>query len=375
MAGGASNGNGRRRSGGASRRTTSATVATALDVLDAEAAAEEAGLRYVTDAEPGISRRRSGTGFSYRGSDGSLVSPRTRRRVESLAIPPAWTDVWICTRPNGHLQATGRDARGRKQYRYHPRWRTVRDEAKFEQLAAFGNGLADLRAAVDADLDGPCGPEQVVAAVVRLLDDTLVRVGNEQYAEANDSYGLTTLRPEHLEDAGRAGFSLRFVGKSGVEHDVTVRDPKLARLVRRCRELDGQVLFSYRDTDGELRSVSSSDVNEYLHRHVGPEITAKDFRTWGASSLATRELGPVDPPGTERDTEAVVLAAIDAVAEQLGNTRAVCRQSYIHPTVIDAFREGALHEVWSASRRAGRLDRADRSLLELLATDGRGAAS
>ena len=334
---------------------------------DAEAVAEEAGLRYVTDAEPGIRRRRNGRGFSYRDVDGRPVSKATRARIEALVIPPAWNDVWICARANGHLQATGRDARGRKQYRYHDTWREVRDADKFSRLAEFGEALGALREQVDADLGTPgTGRDQVLAAVVRLLDDTLIRVGNEEYAVTNDSYGLTTLRPEHLDEVHRSAFSLRFVGKSGVEHDVTVRDPKLARLVRRCNDLDGQMLFSYRNGDGALLSVSSSDVNEYLHRHVGPSTTAKDFRTWGASALTTHTLAPLDPPATDAEAEAHVIEAIDTAAEQLRNTRAVCRQSYVHPLVLDAYRDGSLHESWQHSRRAGRLDRSDRTLLRVL---------
>jgi len=343
------------------------TAITTTPQDDAEAVAEEAGLRYVSDAEPGIRRRRNGRGFSYRDVDGTPVSQTVRARIEALAIPPAWNDVWICARANGHLQATGRDARGRKQYRYHDTWREVRDADKFSRLAEFGEALGALRGQVDADLATPgAGREQVLAAVVRLLDDTLIRVGNEEYAVTNDSYGLTTLRPEHLDEVHRSAFSLRFVGKSGVEHDVTVRDPKLARLVRRCNDLDGQMLFSYRAEDGALLSVSSSDVNDYLRRHVGAHTTAKDFRTWGASALTTETLAPLDPPSTDAEAEAHVIEAIDTAAEQLRNTRAVCRQSYVHPLVLDAYRDGSLHESWQHSRRTGRLDRADRTLLRVL---------
>ncbi len=336
-------------------------------VAEAEAVAEEAGLRYVSDAEPGIRRRRSGRGFSYRGVDGKAVSAAVRRRIEALAIPPAWTDVWICDRATGHLQATGRDARGRKQYRYHDRWREVRDADKFSHLREFGDALPALRAQVESDLAvRGLGREQVLAAVVQMLDDTMIRVGNEEYAVTNESYGLTTLRPVHVDEIGRQAFSLRFVGKSGVEHEVTVRDARLARIVRRCQDLEGQVLFSYRADDGGLLSVSSSDVNEYLHRHVGPRTTAKDFRTWGASALVVGVLGPLDPPATDPEGERRILEAIDVAAEQLRNTRAVCRQSYVHPAALDAFRDGTLHEHWVASRSSRRLDRADRTLLKTL---------
>jgi DNA topoisomerase I len=337
---------------------------------DAETVAEEAGLRYVTDAEPGIRRRRSGRGFSYRDVDGSTVSKADRARIDALVIPPAWSDVWICTQAKGHLQATGRDARGRKQYRYHDTWREVRDADKFSRLLDFGEALGSLRDQLNADLEAPAASRnQVLAAVVRMLDDTLIRVGNEEYAVSNDSYGPTTLRPEHVAEVSGRAFSLSFVGKSGVEHEVTVRDPKLSRLVRRCQELDGQVLFSYRDETGEILSVSSNDVNDYLHGHVGANTTAKDFRTWGASALTTGALAPLGPPETEADGESHILEAIDYAAHRLRNTRAVCRQSYIHPTVLDAYRNGTLHTSWQHSRAAGRLDRADRTLLRVLRTE------
>jgi len=335
---------------------------------DAEAVAQEAGLRYVSDAEPGIRRRRSGRGFSYRDVNGQPASKAARARIAALAIPPAWKDVWICGRSNGHLQATGRDARGRKQYRYYDHWREVRDADKFSRLQDFGEALGALRERVDADLERPgAARDQVIAAVVRMLDDTLIRVGNEEYAVTNNSYGLTTLRPDHVEEVGRKEFSLRFVGKSGVEHEVTVRDPALTRLVRRCQDLDGQVLFSYRDADGALASVSSSDVNDYLHRYVGTNTTARDFRTWAAGALVTGELAPREGPADERDGDARILEAIDLAAERLRNTRAVCRQSYVHPIVLDAYRDGSLHEIWQQTRAAGRLDRADRTLLRVLA--------
>jgi DNA topoisomerase I len=338
---------------------------------DAEAVAEEAGLRYVTDAEPGIRRRRSGRGFSYRNVDGAAITRSVRARIDALVIPPAWKDVWICPQANGHLQATGRDARGRKQYRYHDTWRAVRDADKFSRLLDFGEALGALRDQVDADLRAPSSSrDQVLAAVVRMLDDTLIRVGNEEYAVTNESFGLTTLRPDHVSDVGRGAFSLSFVGKSGVEHEVTVHDPKLTRLVRRCQDLDGQVLFSYRDEVGDVLSVSSNDVNDYLHRHVGDLTTAKDFRTWGASALTTGTLAPLDPPDNDSDAEGHILEAIDESAERLRNTRAVCRQSYVHPAVVDAYRDGSLHESWQHSRSGAQLDRADRTLLRVLRAGG-----
>lgn len=337
---------------------------------DGAAVAEEAGLRYVVDAEPGIRRRRHGRGFSYRDAQGRPVSARDRARIDSLAIPPAWTDVWISPHPLGHLQATGRDARGRKQYRYHDTWREVRDADKFSRLLTFGEALGSLRSRLEHDLGSGRGRDQVLAAVVRLLDQTLIRVGNEEYAATNETFGLTTLRPDHVEAVGSRSFSMCFVGKSGVEHDVSVQDPKLARLVRRCHELDGQALFSYRSSDGTIEAVSSSDVNVYLHDIVGPEITAKVFRTWGASAIVAEELATGDLPSTDRELERRIVGAIDLAAEQLRNTRAVCRQSYVHPVVLDAFREGGLHEAWLHSRSGGQLNRADRTVLRLLREAG-----
>jgi DNA topoisomerase-1 len=334
---------------------------------DGKAVAEEAGLRYVSDATPGFRRQRSGKGFRYRDLDGKAVPKAVKERIDKLAIPPAWTDVWICPHANGHLQATGRDVRGRKQYRYHDTWRKVRDADKFSSLLHFGEALGELRASIDADLAKPgTGREQVLAAVVRLLDDTLIRVGNEEYAITNESFGLTTLRPEHVEEIGRRQFSLCFVGKSGVEHEATVEDPKLARLVRRCHELDGKDLFSYRCEDGSIASVSSSDVNQYLHDHVGPHTTAKQFRTWGASALVTRVLAERDVPSGDAEADGHIIEAIDEAAEQLRNTRAVCRQSYVHPVILDAYRDGELLDTWKQTRSAGRLDRADRTLLHVL---------
>jgi len=334
---------------------------------DGAVVAEEAGLRYVSDASPGIRRQRRGKGFGYRDVNGKAVSKAVRERIDALVIPPAWTDVWICPHANGHLQATGRDVRGRKQYRYHDTWRAVRDADKFSSLLRFGEALGELRATIDADLAAPgAGRAQVLAAVVRLLDDTLIRVGNEEYAVTNESFGLTTLRPEHVAELGRREFSLCFVGKSGVEHEATVEDPKLARLVRRCHELDGKGLFSYRAEDGSLASVSSTDVNEHLHDHVGPHTTAKQFRTWGASALVTRELAEQDLPGADAEADAHIIEAIDAAAAQLRNTRAVCRQSYVHPVILDAYRDGDLRNTWKHTRSSGHLDRADRTLLSLL---------
>jgi DNA topoisomerase I len=336
-------------------------------VIDPETAAEAAGLRYVTDAEPGIGRRRRGRGFSYHRADGTTVrDQRVVDRITALAVPPAWTDVWICADPAGHLQATGRDAKGRKQYRYHPRWRAVRDENKFARLLLFGESLPALRERVDAVLRHPGLPrEKVLAVVVRLLDETLIRVGNREYAEDNDSYGLTTITTEHV-DVGWTQVTFDFVGKGGVAHEITVSDPRLARIIRLCHELGGQVLFGYHDDEGATVDLTSAHVNQYLREVVGSVVSAKDFRTWGGTVTVTEHLGGFDPPASDRQADQAILDAVDVAAEQLRNTRAVCRSSYIHPAVLDAYRDGSLADHWKRSRSAGRLSRAERAALAVL---------
>jgi DNA topoisomerase-1 len=300
------------------------------------------GLRHSTDRRPGITRRRSGRGFSYRDADGNVVRDReTLARIRSLAIPPAWTDVWICPYPNGHLQATGRDAKGRKQYRYHPRFRRRRDAAKFERLVAFANALPAIRSRVDEDLARPGLPkEKVLAAVVRLLELTLIRVGNEEYARLNRSFGLTTLRDRHADVEG-SSIRFRFRGKSGRQHEVGLRDRRLAAIVRKCRDLPGQELFQYVARDGEPIDVGSDDVNDYL-RSIAPDVTAKDFRTWAGTVLAFRALRALDRPATDGQAKKNVVAAIRETAELLGNTPAVCRQAYVHPVVVDAYLDDRL---------------------------------
>jgi DNA topoisomerase I len=299
-------------------------------------------LRHSTDERPGISRRRSGKGFAYRDPDGRPVRDReTLDRIRSLAIPPAWTDVWICPFSNGHLQATGRDARGRKQYRYHPRYRRRRDAAKFEKLLAFAAALPAIRRQVDADLARPAlSREKVLAAVVRLLELTLIRVGNDEYARLNRSFGLTTLRDRHAKVRG-SSVRFRFRGKSGREHEVGLRDPRLAAVVRRCRDLPGQELFQYLDEDGYPVDVRSDDVNDYL-RQIAPDVTAKDFRTWAGTVLAYRALRALEQPATEGEARRNVVEAIRETAEHLGNTPAVCRSAYVHPVVVDAYLDGRL---------------------------------
>ena len=336
---------------------------------DAQLSAAEAGLRYVSDSEPGIRRTRRGRGFSYtRASGSATVGASTRARIDALVIPPAWTDVWICSDELGHLQATGRDARGRKQYRYHPRWRAVRDEAKFLQLSAFGNSLAQVRSVVAEDL-GRSGlpPRKVIALVIALLDRTLIRVGNEEYRRDNGTFGLTTLEEDQVSfDAGEMTFC--FVGKGGAEHEIDLRDRRLIRAVRACHELGGRELFTYKGTDGSPVRIDSADCNEYLADVVGPLTTVKYFRTWGASVTALEQLAQVEGDLTESD----VVAAVDVAAERLGNTRAVCRRAYVHPLLTDDLDESSLREAWSGARRTEQLSRGERALVRLL--DAAGAA-
>ena len=306
-------------------------------------AAKAAGLDYVTDVTPGIRRKRSGRGFSYYAPDGSLIRDRAeRRRINALAIPPAWTEVWICPTSHGHIQATARDAKGRKQYRYHPRYREQRDESKFGKMLRFSEVLPVLRERLEEDLSLPGLPRQkVLATVVRLLDKTLIRVGNYEYTRNNRSYGLTTMRNHHVEVSG-ATLRFTFRGKSGVERSVAINDRRLARIVQRCQDLPGQELFQYVDDDGVRQTVDSGDINAYLREVTGQDVSAKDFRTWAGTMLAARELRELGPAESEREIARNVVQAIDLVAERLGNTRAVCRKYYVHPTVIDAYTRGAV---------------------------------
>ena len=338
-------------------------------------AAVSAGLRYVTDAGPGIRRRRSGRGFAYVNEDGRLIrDAREVQRIKSLAIPPAWRDVWICRSPSGHLQATGRDAKGRKQYRYHARWREVRDEAKYDRLPSFAASLPMLRRRVARDLAEPVlSVRKVVAAVVQLLEKTLIRVGNEEYARSNRSFGLTTLESTHARIRGST-VRFRFRGKSGKFHDITLSDARLARIVRRCQELPGRHLFQYLDEDGATHDVGSADVNDYLREAMAQDFTAKDFRTWAGTVLAAQKLCAMESATSATAAKQNVLAAIDQVAESLGNTRAVCRKCYVHPLVLETYAAGQLLEALPAaamsaatSRRNGHgLSRAERAVAELL---------
>ncbi|HUQ73588.1 MAG TPA: DNA topoisomerase IB [Burkholderiales bacterium] len=304
-------------------------------------AARRAGLRYVTDGIDGIRRQRSGKGWLYFKPGGVRIKDsRETQRLNSLAIPPAWTDVWICPDPDGHIQATARDARGRKQYRYHAQYREARDRSKFRRMLEFSEVLPRLRERMERDLRSTdLGRRQILAAVVQLLDRTLIRVGNDEYARENRSYGLTTLRRRHLQIEGSM-LRFAFRGKSGVEHSIAIADPRLARIIQRCRDLPGQELFQYLDAAGKRHLVSSDDVNDYLRDLAGREITAKDFRTWGGTMLAAVELRRLGPAASRREADRNVIAMIDAVAERLGNTRAVCRKYYVHPALIHAYLMG-----------------------------------
>jgi DNA topoisomerase-1 len=331
----------------------------------AQEAAEEAGLRYTSDARPGIKRVRRGRGFSYHRPDGERVTDgATLRWINSLVIPPAWRDVWISTDRRGHLLATGRDDKERKQYLYHPRWREVRDADKFDSLGRFGERLPRLRKRVEIDLAGGVETQTgVMALVVRLLDETLIRVGNREYARDNETFGLTTLRPDHVDrDGGDLVFDFR--GKGGSEVRVSVPDPDLVAAVLACQELGGQQLFSYLGGDDLPVSVDSDQVNSYLGELTGSGVTAKDFRTWGATAVVAGALAGVSPD--EGDADKMVLAAIDLAAERLGNTREVCRASYVHPAIPEAYRTGQLAVAWRGVRSSRWMDRTERVTMRVL---------
>jgi DNA topoisomerase-1 len=308
-------------------------------------AASAASLKYVTDEGPGIRRKKAGTGFTYVDAKGKPVRDEvTLRRIKSLVIPPAWTEVWICPDPDGHLQATGLDARHRKQYRYHPRFREVREQTKYNRMLDFARALPEIRKRVDHDLKLPGLPrEKVLAAVVKLLETTLIRVGNEEYAKSNNSFGLTTLRDKHAEIRG-SKIKFEFKGKSGVEHEIDLTDPRLAKIVKQCQDLPGQELLQYVDDGGEVRDIGSSDVNQYIHEIAGDDFTAKDFRTWAGTVLAAMALQELKEFDSQAQAKKNIVRAVEAVAEKLGNTKAVCRKCYIHPAVLESYVEGSLVE-------------------------------
>ena len=327
---------------------------------DPMTAADEAGLVYVSDEEPGIRRVRRGKGFSYYTPDRQLIRDKeVLARIKALAIPPAWQDVWICLLPNGHLQATGRDARGRKTYLYHARWRERRNLAKYSRMLLFGAALPEVRSRVDADLSLRGLPrEKVVATVVWLLGNTFIRIGNREYARANRSFGLTTLRNRHAEING-ARVVLHFRGKSGMKHDIEIRNRRLARIIRQCRDVPGYELFQYIDEEGQRQAVRSEDVNTYLRKVTGQDFTAKDFRTWGGTVLAASYLNEIGPAGSQRAAKHNISHAIREVANHLGNRPATCRAYYVHPVIISAYLDGSLNEAFKESVRHNGTEPAD----------------
>ncbi|MGG5822601.1 DNA topoisomerase IB [Falsiroseomonas sp. HW251] len=325
----------------------------AAPVVDPRDAAAEAGLRYVSDEGPGIARQPAGKAFSYRLPKGGAVKDKaTLERIRSLAIPPAWTEVWICPHPDGHIQATGRDARGRKQYRYHPRWREVRDAAKYEHLLEFARALPAIRERLTADMARSGLPrEKVLATVVHLLETTLIRVGNDEYAAKNGSYGLTTLKDRHVKvEGGELRFA--FKGKSGKTWRLGIKDRRVARIVRACQELPGQELFQYLDEAGETRDVTSADVNAYLREITGRDITAKDFRTWAGTVLAALALREFERVDSQAAAKRNIRAAIERVSARLGNTPTICRKCYVHPAVLEGYLGGSLAEEIGAEAEA-----------------------
>ncbi|HTH79679.1 MAG TPA: DNA topoisomerase IB [Ramlibacter sp.] len=312
-------------------------------VDDAREAAEEAGLIYVSDDAAGLSRERRGDGFDYRRANGDRIDDdATIERIRKLAIPPAWTDVWICPKANGHLQATGRDARGRKQYRYHPQFREVRDSTKYEHMLEFARSLPAIRERVAKHMAlGGLPREKVLATVVHLLETTLIRVGNDEYSKENKSYGLTTLRNPHVSVEG-AQLKFRFRGKSGKVWNLQLRDRRVAKIVRACQDLPGQRLFEYIDEDGQLREVASADVNAYLREITGSDVTAKDFRTWAGTVMAAFALEELEAADSQAGVKKNIKAAIERVAARLGNTPTICRKCYVHPEVLDCYMQGEL---------------------------------
>ncbi len=331
----------------------SASVATGLDrgLSEADSTAEAiqiakgAGLRYSMDTGKGIKRLRAGKGMRYVDPNGATIrDAATLSRIRALAIPPAWTDVWICPWENGHIQATGRDARGRKQYRYHAKWRATRDASKYERTIAFGRALSKIRHATDRDLNQPGLPERkVLAAVVRLLETTLIRVGNTEYARDNNSYGLTTMRDGHAAIKGGT-VRFQFRGKSGVKHAIALSDRRLTRIIQQCQELPGQELFQYVDDDGHVRDLNSDHVNAYIREIAGDEFTAKDFRTWAGTVLAVMALQEFAVFDSKVEAKKNIVRAVESVSQRLGNTPSVCRKCYIHPAVLDAYLEGTMLE-------------------------------
>jgi len=335
-------------------------------------------ITYVTDQIPGIRRQGRAKRFTYVSATGRPLNGKVKQRIDALAIPPAWTDVWICPQANGHLQASGRDARGRKQYRYHPKWREVRDAVKYDKMLNFDAALPKIRRRVDRDLSLPGLPrEKVLATVVRLLEQTSIRVGNEEYKNSNRSFGLTTLQDRHA-DVNGSTIRFHFKGKSGKTHEVEVNDRRLAKIVRACREIPGQDLFQYVDEEGVRHDVTSGDVNEYIREIAGEEFSAKDFRTWAGTVMALSFLRECEPCVDMKDGKHVLVRCVETVAAALGNTVAVCRKCYVHPAVMDAYLGGWLWQVKVPRKSGGRyvLDREEAAVVELLRVgEAKGAAA
>jgi DNA topoisomerase-1 len=330
------------------RRQKNKPVAHRPHLTDPIESAKASRLRYISDDTRGIMRQRSGNGFRYLDPQGKpLRDAEHLRRIKSLVVPPAWQNVWISPFADSHLQATGRDAKDRKQYRYHPRWREVRDQTKYDRMLAFGRVLPRMRARVKRDLALPGLPRRkVIATVVQLLETTLIRVGNEEYARQNHSFGLTTMRNKHVKVKGTK-IRFEFRGKSGVEFNLNLDDRRLAKIVKRCQELPGQELFQYIDEAGERRTIDSTDVNQYLREVAQEDFTAKDFRTWAGTVLAARALREIEHFDSKAQAKRNIISAIETVAKKLGNTRAVCRKCYIHPAVVDSYLEGSLVDTLS----------------------------
>ncbi|HET6248734.1 MAG TPA: hypothetical protein VFE47_13610 [Tepidisphaeraceae bacterium] len=319
-------------------------------------AAHAAGLIYVADTSPGFARRHKGAGFIYLDKQGKPLRDRKAvARIKALVIPPAWRDVWICPSPNGHIQATGHDERGRKQYRYHEKFRAVRDETKYARMMQFVAALPRVRRRVARDIRRRGMPrEKVLAAIVRLLETTLIRVGNEQYADQNGHYGLTTLHDRHVDVHG-SSIHFHFKGKSGVKREVDLDNPRLARIIRKCQDLPGEELFGYVDEEGQTHDVTSTDVNAYLREVSGQDFTAKDFRTWAGTVLAAQALHEFEKFDSQAQAKKNIVSAIETVAKQLGNTRAVCRKCYIHPEILNSYIDGSLAETFD--QRAAQLEK------------------
>jgi DNA topoisomerase-1 len=351
---------------------SSATHLKPTDVTEASvASARAAGLRYTSDRQPGIRRTKHGTTFRYFGHDGRRVTNKDElARIRGLVIPPAWQDVWICADPRGHLQATGRDVRGRKQYRYHPKWREVRDETKYDRMIGFAQALPKIRQHTARDLKRIGMPrEKVLGTVVQLLEKTLIRVGNDEYAKQNRSFGLTTLRDGHVDvKGGKVRFTFR--GKSGVEHEIDLEDKHLARVVKACRDLPGYDLFQYVDENGGRCTIGSADVNAYLKEITGEDYTSKDFRTWAGTVLAAQMLREIGAFRSQTESKRNIVRAVESVAKKLGNTKAVCRKCYIHPAIFDAYVDGSMTKIVMQRARRARaahaLDEAEIRVLSLL---------